>query len=379
MYLPRERVVVDEVSLKQTLDFSDNLFSQLDRSLKYVLSFSTGKDSVMMLDRAIKNNLKTAVYSQVIIEGLSYNQEVYDYYEERGVVITRIESGITTKLQVSDLLCINKIFDMRYYNELPLKAGEKFIYELEHFDFNLIGIKQNDSPTRRLMLNQAGWKQPKSRKAYPIYNVSDRLTWAYIYKNNLPVNRCYEWFGRSQDVMNYKHLFPLKEKSPKDFDLFVYNFPLIEAMCWIKAERISSTNGEMIFSQLAKRGNRENYNVSLDNFLCLCFDSSEEKEYYAKKYLSEWVDEYVVYLEGKNFILTPEQNKFKAQTKEEFNEATKDLSANDKWKRRKSINNNIDHFINLYYESNEQKRLFLSSYGINPDVNCVDGMKWKIY
>ena len=175
MYYKPEKIKIPQHQIEEFFTITESNFAKLDKSKKYILSFSCGKDSIVLLEMALKYGIKPIVYHQYIIEDLSFNKEVLGYYQSKGIEINLIESGMVAKMQKADLLCINKVLDIKGSKVNPLKKTEELIYELEKFDFNLIGIKQNDSPNRRMVINKHGWLHTKDKKAYPIYNWSDKM------------------------------------------------------------------------------------------------------------------------------------------------------------------------------------------------------------
>jgi Phosphoadenosine phosphosulfate reductase family len=308
---------------------------------------------------ALKYGIKPIVYHQYIIEDLSFNKEVLGYYQSKGIEINLIESGMVAKMQKADLLCINKVLDIKGSKVNPLKKTEELIYELEKFDYNLIGIKQNDSPNRRLVINKHGWLHTKDKKAYPIYNWSDKMAFNYIYENDLPVNKCYEWFGRSQDVINYKHLQPLKEKSPDDFKKFIEKFPLIETLFWVKETK----DEYFYFSEFAKQSNLYNYGQDLDRFLILAFETCEQKMKFCERCVG---NPFSMYLEGESSQLYPtEENNL--------------YQRNIKFAEDKKNNNNLDFFLKLWFNDINHKNEYCEYYGLPKNVNAIRGINYDIF
>ena len=124
----------------------------------------------------------------------------------------------------------------------PFKRNEKLSHELFGYDYNLVGIKKADSPNRAINISAQGWFQEGSKKIYPLFDWSDRDVWSAIKHLDLPINKCYEWFGRSLDVLNLHHLYPLKQYVPDDYKKFCREFPLIEPMVWLYEKRMKEEN-----------------------------------------------------------------------------------------------------------------------------------------
>jgi 3'-phosphoadenosine 5'-phosphosulfate sulfotransferase (PAPS reductase)/FAD synthetase len=236
MYL--KNIVIDESYLTRKESELKERMKNISNN-KYILSFSCGKDSIVLLHYAHMFGLDIIPVHYYIIDKLSYNDEVSEWCENKyNIKINNILSPIYSKMKAADLLCINRVWEMRCDKVNPFKKVEKLSKLLFKTDWNLIGIKKNDSPTRRMNISVNGWYQENCGKVYPLFDWSDKDVWMCIKKYNLIINRCYEWFGRSQDVVNIKHLYPLKDKSPDDYDRFVREFPLIEPMVWLYEKRL---------------------------------------------------------------------------------------------------------------------------------------------
>ena len=235
MYL--RDVEINKAHIEDKIFILDRRFkSLLEYGDKFLLSFSCGKDSEVLLQTALLAGYKDkmTIVHYALLPELSYNEEVLQFFEqENGISIIRYPSPITAKMRAGDLLCMNRIWDLKADKAVPFRRAEKAMMLQSKADFNLIGIKRGDSPIRQRNIAKFGWCQQGCKKAYPLYDWSDREVWMAIKYFNLPINRCYEMFGRSQDVVNFDHIYPLKEQSPEDYQRFVREFPLIEPMVWL--------------------------------------------------------------------------------------------------------------------------------------------------
>lgn len=280
--------------MEAVLALTAHNYEQLPKDKKYVLSFSCGKDSILLLETALKYGINPIIYHQYMIENLSYNKDVIDYIHEN------------------------------------------------------------------------------TKRVYPIYHWKDKEVWNYVYEHNLPVNKCYEMFGRSQDVINYQHLFPLKEHSPQDLESFIYKFPLIETLFWVKDENRKDKYFQ--FSENAKDGSIFNYNRNLDNYLILAFDDHKKKAFYSEVYFGE--DDYV-YLEGEYFGLKEDNPLiYKEPEKIKYTDSLKDASK--RFEESKKDRNNADNFIILCFKDMAEKKAYCIKNNIPENVNAIDGMKYEV-
>lgn len=371
MVYTKEKTKLPPHLMEAVLALTAHNYAQLPKDKKYVLSFSCGKDSILLLETALKYGINPIIYHQYMIENLSYNKAVIDYYGNKGIEIKQIESGIVDKMQSADLYCINKIEKLKGSGINPLKKTEAIIEAIEEYDYNILGIKQTDSPQRKMTITIHGFIHENTKRVYPIYHWKDKEVWNYMYENDLPVNKCYEMFGRSQDVINYQHLSPLKEHSPQDLGRFIYKFPLIETLFWIKG---GNNDKYFQFSENAKDGSIFNYNRNLDNYLILAFDDHKKKAFYSEVYFGEY--DYV-YLEGDYFGLK-EGNPitYKEPEKIKYTDSLKD--ANKRFEESKKDRNNADNFIIFTFKDAVDKKAFCIKNNIPENVNAIDGMKYEV-
>lgn len=371
MFYQKDKVKLPPHHIEAVMALTAHNYSQLPKDRKYVLSFSCGKDSILLLETALANGFNPIVYHQYMIEGVSYNQEILDYYEKRGIEINLIESGICDKMQSADLYCINKIEKLKGSGVNPLKKTEAIIEAIEEYDFNIIGIKQTDSPQRKMTITTGGFIHHKTKRCYPIYHWKDKEVWNYIYENDLPVNKSYEMFGRSQDVINCQHLFPLKQQSPQDLDKFIYKFPLIETLFWIKGEK---RDKYFQFSDNAKSGSIFNYNRNLDQYFIIAFDSPHQKNWYCEKFFA---DGEIVYMDGTYFeVAEKEQSDYKPKEKTIYTNSLKDASA--RFEESKLERNSADNFLIFIFKDIAEKQQWCKINNIPENVNAIDGMKYEI-
>lgn len=384
MYLRKDQVKLPPHVLEQKLVLSDYYFNQLDKTKIYLLSFSGGKDSVLTLYLALKAGLKCEVVHYYLAENLSYNEVVLQWFEkEFGITIHRLESGMTIKMMDSDLLLINNVWKIKSYKANPFKKNERIAQAFFKYDYNILGIKSTDSTVRKMLINKNGWHVDKTKHIYPIHHWNDKEVWHFIYENNLPVNRCYEWFGRSQDVINMEHLYPLKENSPKDFISFIYKYPLIEALVWIYEKRTGKNVIQSFqFSENAKKGNLYHYGNDLNKYLIFCFGIPAEKEIWAATYTE---DAYIVYLDG-NFwkankmipekLTNPDTDLIPLAGHVQKDEDYK--QAGERFRISKDARNNLDYFVILVFDTHEEKKQWCRHNELNENINALDGAFYEL-
>lgn len=181
--------------------------SALESSKKPALSFSSGKDSVVLLDISIRAGFSGKLvffkYGVVTdVETPKENVELLEYYAARH------------GLEYEILDCLGEVDCWERcgrFTLLPESAEEKRIFRETNYDFikkskefeqrngidlTIIGMRKAESKRRRAVLNTRGSiYQTKSRESVtccPLLNFSDADIWAYIFSNNLKYLKIYD-------------------------------------------------------------------------------------------------------------------------------------------------------------------------------------------
>jgi hypothetical protein len=94
--------------------------------------------------------------------------------------------------------------------------------------YKAIGIRANDSITRRYSIKTFGALNDKKQTFYPIYDWSNDDLRKCLKENDCKLPIDYELFGRSFDSLQYQFIKPLQQYLPEDFERIKEIFPLIE-------------------------------------------------------------------------------------------------------------------------------------------------------
>lgn len=180
----------------------------LEASKKPILSFSAGKDSVVMLDIAVKAGFRGDLmfFKYGICADLETPPENIDllkYYAEK--------HGLTYHI----LDCLGEADcweECGRFILFPETAEEKKIFNRTNMDFSrksnefcrengvdlqLIGMRKAESAHRKMMLNKKGpiytVKSRKSVTCCPLADLTSEDIWAYIFDNGLKYLSCYDY------------------------------------------------------------------------------------------------------------------------------------------------------------------------------------------
>lgn len=221
MYLLLSKMSAYKNKIKKAKEILDNA---LKNSTNTALSFSSGKDSIVLLHLAVQTGFKgTLVFFKyglcTDIETPKENIELLKYYAE----LYGLKYKILECLGEAD--CWEQIGRFVIF---PTSDREKSVFNKTNFDYvikskkfeeennidlSIIGMRKDESRHRKLMLNKNGpIYQTKSRSSVtccPISIFSNDDIWAYIFSNDLKYLSIYDYpyidrrFNRNEITLLY--------------------------------------------------------------------------------------------------------------------------------------------------------------------------------
>jgi phosphoadenosine phosphosulfate reductase len=164
------------------------------RNKKVCVSFSGGKDSLVVLDLAIRAGISDAIFCDT---GLEFDEtadfvtEVEMYY---GITIKTLKAPIdfyslASKLGMPSRKC-------RWCTTV-LKSSPQAIYAVQNgIEGFITGLRSEESASRKYY--QAIDENPlvPVKQINPILDWTEEEVWKYIHEENLPINPMYELFDR---------------------------------------------------------------------------------------------------------------------------------------------------------------------------------------
>lgn len=182
-----------------------------------LVGFSTGRDSIVMLDLLMKNykGKMTFVY-YYFVPNLSYKEKLLQYYENKyNIKIHRKPSWGTLSYT------------------LGKKVEQGDVMRMTRREFNIqyfaLGLRRSESLTRRGILAGCTGIDEKFKYFYPIIDFTQKQVQSYVYMNKLPIGEEYSLgFKHDLSVVDSQGLLFIKNQYPEDYTKIINAFPSLE-------------------------------------------------------------------------------------------------------------------------------------------------------
>lgn len=193
------------------------------------VGFSCGKDSLVTLDICCRVFKRVHPFFMWLVPGLSFQEKYIEYIESRyKVSVIRLphwQLGAMYRANVfrpgsnKSLACpLLKISDI-----------EAEVSRLTGCPWFAYGMTRFDSLERNAMLKRCKGIDLKSRRVYPIMNLTRKAIFAYLRLRKIPLPVDYNLFGRSFGRLWPQELAAIKKHFPHDYEKIREHFPHCEA------------------------------------------------------------------------------------------------------------------------------------------------------
>ena len=183
-----------------------------------LVGFSTGRDSVVMLDLLMKNykGKMTFVY-YYFVPNLDFKEKLLRYYESRyNIKIERRPSHITLSYMLGRVVKQKAIFD-----------DSRHEFGASWFS---LGERRMESLKRRGKLAHIDGIDERNKYLYPVIDFSNNEVKSYLRMYNLPVGTEYnDGFKHDLHCVDPKGLLYIKNQWPDDYKKIIATFPRLEA------------------------------------------------------------------------------------------------------------------------------------------------------
>lgn len=221
----------------------------LSNASKTALSFSSGKDSVVLLDLAIKAGFDgTLIFFKygicTDVETPQENINLLKYYANKHGLHYQILECF------GEADCWEKCGRFTLY---PKSENEKRIFYQTNYDFvkksaqfeeendidlGIIGMRKDESKRRKIILNRNGaiykTKGRKSITCCPLLNFSNDDIWAYIFSNNLKYLSIYDYPYIDRRVNRNEITMLYNDAIIRNGQIFHYQKMYPDFFAWLK-------------------------------------------------------------------------------------------------------------------------------------------------
>ncbi len=193
-----------------------------------IVSFSGGKDSVVVLDLCHRYFKTVHAFFMYQVKGLSFQERVLKYYEKKyGIEIMRVPH-----FELSAFLRFG-YFRAPDYDVNIVSVADIYSYVRGKTAAEWIagGEKINDSIWRRAVIKKSGSIDSKRRRVYPLSYWNKKQIEAYVKQNKLKYSIESEFLKRGSSFGDFSpySMAIVKRHFPKDYETILKWFPLIEA------------------------------------------------------------------------------------------------------------------------------------------------------
>jgi len=196
--------------------------------------FSRGKDSIASYYQLKKYFKKIHLVYKYRVPDLKFVEESLQYFEDKFQrEIIRIPHPAFYK-QINGFLFQSPETAL-LIQQLGLPTQQPADYDkFLPIDLNCpnafiaTGIRLNDSPIRRHVINKHGALNDKKKTFYPIYDWTNEDIRKCLIENDVKLPIDYDIWGKSMDGLDYRFIKPLKEHLPEDYEQCKKFFPLLD-------------------------------------------------------------------------------------------------------------------------------------------------------
>lgn len=193
-----------------------------------IVSFSTGKDSLVLLDLCKKYFDNIYVYFMYIVKGLEYFENKIKYAEERFNVKIKQYPHPELSRYLRNGVCTFDAYETPKISYLDIMNCVKQDFNCEWIGY---GWKKTDSLQRRGYLStlRLDGINDKSKTFYPISQWNDNMIKTYLKHNNIIIPKTNK-IGQFEVNLTYNSLKFMKDNYNNDYNKILKQFPFAEAI-----------------------------------------------------------------------------------------------------------------------------------------------------
>jgi len=208
------------------------------QSDKVLLSFSTGKDSIIAW-LAIRDHFEVHPFYLYVIPDLEFIDDTLAYYEKFfNAKIPRYPNVTAISMLNSELfqpphrrsIISSMGLPESTFDEIRQEACEDFKIPLDTWYAS--GVRASDSLNRRASFRVHGPFTNTKKCFYPVWDVRKCGLAKMIELSRVKLPIDYWLFGKSFDGLDFRFLYPIKKYFPRDYQKILELYPLAELEIW---------------------------------------------------------------------------------------------------------------------------------------------------
>ena len=175
---------------QSAIEYLDQIIENaISKYEKTIISFSGGKDSLVMMHRILKHNKKVMVF----------HWDYGRYYVPRDIekatidMIKTMTNNYTIETSVLYEKAKRKPSNI-FYKVFFGHTRNKFIKR--GYDLQFIGLREEESLKRKRKIDNNPYRFDKIVECYPLHRLTWKDVWAYIISNDLPYLKIYDKYAK---------------------------------------------------------------------------------------------------------------------------------------------------------------------------------------
>lgn len=191
-----------------------------------IVSFSGGKDSVVVLDLCMRHFRKVHAFFMYQVPGLSFQEATLKWYEEKyGIEILRIPhpelaEWLRLGLFRHEDWSVPAVSFNDVYHYVRVTTGARWI---------AAGERIADSIWRRAMMKQSGSVDRKRGRFFPVAYFRKEDVRQYVERHRLKVSPESRYLGHSFRSLEPEEMWLVRKHYPQDFERICRFFPFVGA------------------------------------------------------------------------------------------------------------------------------------------------------
>ena len=175
---------------KSAMSYVDDVITDaLSQYKKPIISFSGGKDSLVMMHRILKHDKNIMVF----------HWDYGRYYVPRDIESATID--IIKSMNADYIVETSTLYEIEKRNPSNVFYRVFFGHTIKmmkkaEYDLSFVGLREQESLKRKRKINDKPFRQNIIDECYPLHKLTWKDIWAYIISNDLPYLKIYDKYAK---------------------------------------------------------------------------------------------------------------------------------------------------------------------------------------